>query len=279
MKTKVYKFWVGLLVLGMAFAITGTSFAQSTTYSVRWGDTLATIARRHEISLSAIIRANPQLPNPNLIYPGQVIYLPVPVAATTAPIALQTPTAVPTSAPTATATSASLDRLTYQPPTVVPTATATVVPTATALAAVEAVPEISVATGSAGGKAVIVQGAQPPACGFGSYQGDRLSKLQGTLMMPELAVEGIGTDRVTGVGTCITFGGLIGGGQTPIGVFVNGQQVPFRGPVLISREYGDFGRFAFDLKADCGQQYSVTIGVRASDGQLVEKLVIVDVPC
>ncbi len=50
-----------------------------TLYTVRPGDTLFEIARANNISLMALIAANPQIPDPNLIYPGQVICLPGPV--------------------------------------------------------------------------------------------------------------------------------------------------------------------------------------------------------
>jgi LysM repeat protein len=46
------------------------------TYVVGWGDTLRKIAARLGISVSSLIAANPQLWNPNLIYPGQVLNLP-----------------------------------------------------------------------------------------------------------------------------------------------------------------------------------------------------------
>ena len=46
------------------------------TYIVGWGDTLRKIGTRLGYSLADMYAANPQLWNPNLIYPGQVIYLP-----------------------------------------------------------------------------------------------------------------------------------------------------------------------------------------------------------
>lgn len=46
------------------------------TYVVRAGDTLGKIASRIGTSLSALIAVNPQIPNPSLIYVGQVINLP-----------------------------------------------------------------------------------------------------------------------------------------------------------------------------------------------------------
>lgn len=45
------------------------------TYAVRKGDTLSGIAAKYGISLNAIERLNPQIKNPNLIYPGQVIHV------------------------------------------------------------------------------------------------------------------------------------------------------------------------------------------------------------
>jgi LysM repeat protein len=41
------------------------------SYTVRSGDTMSGIAARHGMSLSALVQANPQVHNPNLIYPGQ----------------------------------------------------------------------------------------------------------------------------------------------------------------------------------------------------------------
>ena len=48
----------------------------SGTYVVQWGDTMRKLAARFGVSLTDLIAANPQVTNPNLIYRGQVIYLP-----------------------------------------------------------------------------------------------------------------------------------------------------------------------------------------------------------
>lgn len=50
-------------------------------YTVRPGDTLSHIARDHGVSLAALIRANPQIQNPNLIYPGDQVNVPSSSAA------------------------------------------------------------------------------------------------------------------------------------------------------------------------------------------------------
>jgi LysM repeat protein len=50
--------------------------AGGSTYVVQWGDTLGGIAMMYGVSLSDILSVNPQIWNANLIYPGQVIYLP-----------------------------------------------------------------------------------------------------------------------------------------------------------------------------------------------------------
>lgn len=46
------------------------------TYTVKKGDSLWSIARSHKVSLKDLIAANPQIKNPNLIYPGQKITIP-----------------------------------------------------------------------------------------------------------------------------------------------------------------------------------------------------------
>jgi spore coat assembly protein SafA len=45
-------------------------------YTVRPGDTLFIIANRFGITVNEILRINPQITNPNIIFPGQVINIP-----------------------------------------------------------------------------------------------------------------------------------------------------------------------------------------------------------
>jgi spore coat assembly protein SafA len=47
-----------------------------TTYIVQPGDTLSGIAERFGISLSDLEKANPQIPNFDLIFPGEVVHIP-----------------------------------------------------------------------------------------------------------------------------------------------------------------------------------------------------------
>ena len=45
-------------------------------YTVKKGDTLWGISKRYGKELSAVIAANPQIKNPNLIYPGDEVRMP-----------------------------------------------------------------------------------------------------------------------------------------------------------------------------------------------------------
>ncbi len=51
------------------------------TYIIQWGDTLGNIAASRGFSLSDLLAVNPQIWNPSLIYPGQVINLPAVASA------------------------------------------------------------------------------------------------------------------------------------------------------------------------------------------------------
>jgi len=50
-------------------------------YIIQPGDTLTSIALRYNIPPGALLQFNPQITNPNLIYPGQIITIPLPYAA------------------------------------------------------------------------------------------------------------------------------------------------------------------------------------------------------
>ena len=54
----------------------GNAKQELSVYFVRKGDSLWGIAKRHGVTLTALISANPQIKNPNLIYPGDRVNLP-----------------------------------------------------------------------------------------------------------------------------------------------------------------------------------------------------------
>ncbi|MCM3665274.1 SafA/ExsA family spore coat assembly protein [Mesobacillus subterraneus] len=64
-----------LAILLLFWLVPAMSFAQQ-VYTVQAGDTMWKISVRYQIGLSEIIAANPQIKNPNLIYPGQKIDIP-----------------------------------------------------------------------------------------------------------------------------------------------------------------------------------------------------------
>lgn len=69
---------IGTMLLA-AFAVVPQARAQSPcgdTYVVQPGDWLLRIARNCETSLDALLRANPQIENPSLIFPGQRLVIP-----------------------------------------------------------------------------------------------------------------------------------------------------------------------------------------------------------
>lgn len=54
----------------------GAETGETRTYTVCKGDTLWEIAGRYGVELTALITANPQIKNPNLIYPGDEVRIP-----------------------------------------------------------------------------------------------------------------------------------------------------------------------------------------------------------
>lgn len=64
----------------MLFLLTGAFLlgigAETVTHTVLKGDSLWKIAVRYQVGVSEIISANPQFSDPDLIYPGQTVYIP-----------------------------------------------------------------------------------------------------------------------------------------------------------------------------------------------------------
>ena len=61
--------------LTLAIALPISASAASSTYTVVKGDTLWKIAVKNQVGLSELIALNPNLENPDLIYPGQKIVI------------------------------------------------------------------------------------------------------------------------------------------------------------------------------------------------------------
>ncbi len=74
------------------------TFAALTSYTVKSGDTLRKIAAANHLAYSQVLLWNPQITNPNLIYPGQIIKLNATVSTATS--TSQTGTKVPAPTPT-----------------------------------------------------------------------------------------------------------------------------------------------------------------------------------
>lgn len=66
---------VNLIYVGQALKVSGvTTTTTTSTYTVRYGDTLSAIASRYGMSISALASLN-GISNPNWVYPGQVLKL------------------------------------------------------------------------------------------------------------------------------------------------------------------------------------------------------------
>lgn len=63
-----------VLAMALVFAMATPAFAA--THTVAAGDTMWKLAVKYQVGTSEIISANPQIRNPNLIYPGDVLTIP-----------------------------------------------------------------------------------------------------------------------------------------------------------------------------------------------------------
>ena len=63
-----------MVLLLSAFPLSAS--AAGLSHTVAKGDTMWKIASKYHVGISEVIRANPQISNPNLIYPGQVLTIP-----------------------------------------------------------------------------------------------------------------------------------------------------------------------------------------------------------
>lgn len=72
----------------------------NTTYQIKSGDTLSGIAKANNTTIDALLRANPNIKDPNKIYAGASLYLPTAQSAAPAPAPIS-PTPTPTPTPSA----------------------------------------------------------------------------------------------------------------------------------------------------------------------------------
>ena len=80
----------------MSAAELSSTPSSSTTYTIQRGDTLSGIAARYGTTVSALMNANPQITDPNVIYAGQTLNIP---SSTPTPNPTPQPTPQPTPEP------------------------------------------------------------------------------------------------------------------------------------------------------------------------------------
>lgn len=61
------------VIIMLSFSI---AFAQAKIYTIQAGDTIWSISVKNQIGISELLKSNPQIKNPNLIYPGQKLTIP-----------------------------------------------------------------------------------------------------------------------------------------------------------------------------------------------------------
>jgi len=70
------KLFVFMTCIAISVAVLVIGVSAATSHTVVSGDTMWKIAVRYQVGLSEIKAANPQISNPDLIYPGQVLTIP-----------------------------------------------------------------------------------------------------------------------------------------------------------------------------------------------------------
>ena len=64
------------ILLLSAFLLISSNVSADTKHTVKSGDTMWKIAVKYKVGTSEIISANPQVSNPDMIYPGQILNIP-----------------------------------------------------------------------------------------------------------------------------------------------------------------------------------------------------------
>ena len=72
------------LIMILAFALPLGASAETAKHTVVSGDTMWKIAIRYQVGVREIINANPQISNPDLIYPNQILNIPLTDTSVTA---------------------------------------------------------------------------------------------------------------------------------------------------------------------------------------------------
>ena len=72
-KIMLYAISIALIICSLC----AIANAANVTHTVVRGDSMWKIAVRYQVGISEILSANPQVANPNLIYPGQIINVPL----------------------------------------------------------------------------------------------------------------------------------------------------------------------------------------------------------
>lgn len=70
------KLIISAVIAVQSFIMCCAGASAATTHTVVSGDSMWKIAVKYQVGLSEIISANPQISNPELIYPGQIINIP-----------------------------------------------------------------------------------------------------------------------------------------------------------------------------------------------------------
>ncbi len=73
---KMFVFAIVILLLVASIVNVGAAGSDTITYKAVSGDTMWKIAVKYQVGVSEIIAVNPQISNPSLIYPGQIINIP-----------------------------------------------------------------------------------------------------------------------------------------------------------------------------------------------------------
>lgn len=73
---KLKKLFISMVVVILIASTLSVTASAASTHKVVYGDTMWKIAVKYQVGVSEIINANPQISNPDLIYPGQQINIP-----------------------------------------------------------------------------------------------------------------------------------------------------------------------------------------------------------